>query len=89
MASTPAWAVVSSTTAVTNRVPCTKKVDRLRFSAYVGESTMTQRDKLQYLQNDTKRFAPGISDDRSFPIPMTPMVIAISNIRGRVRHESH
>ena len=50
---------------------------------------MTQRDKLQYLQNDTKIFAPGISDDRSFPIPMTPMVIAISNIRGRVRHESH
>ena len=50
---------------------------------------MTQRDKLQYLQNDTKRLAPGISDDRSFPIPMTPMVIAISNIRGRVRHESH
>ena len=62
---------------------------------------MTQRDKLQYLQNDTKILAPGISDDRSFPIPMTPMVIAkhhspnvdaiiaISNIRGRVRHESH
>jgi len=49
---------------------------------------MTQRDKLQDLQNDT--FEPGISDViAKHHSPNVDAIISISNIRGRVRHESH